>query len=427
MRVFLACRLTGETSWNFPEVAEAAKPSSAMSPSSMIASDPGEFAPAADMPHSSAVLAPSNYGSGGGRRVSGGGLSLTLGEGVLPRVLIILFCSLVTLISSSVEANQIDKIRAAKEAAAAEATPDGTTTAGAGTTLPPAGIVNSVNVGAGVSGAVLDGAAESFGIAVGAISLSFSLMLLGFAKRKPGAFANWTLPKVKGDLSIMQLYSLFMVVWWAAGAAVLTFFSPFTATCNAYFAIWAAFVCSLLMLGGSFNRVANVFKSASRIREDANVKSLVGLCLSSAVVVFSCIEFVGLGIGEANFGLIAGIVSSLFAALMYYLVDRNKATPPIKKASGALFVLLWLIACVVLTFDGPFQGTGNGYFGTWFATFCAFSFAYQEFVGGQIPLTSSIRNSFSFKPMTEAGGVSHLTPGGLSSHASDIQQSANVA
>ena len=132
VRVFLACRLTGETSWNFPEVAEAAKPSSAMSPSSMIASDPGEFAPAADMPHSSAVLAPSNYGSGGGRRVSGGGLSLTLGEGVLPRVLIILFCSLVTLISSSVEANQIDKIRAAKEATAAEATPDGTTTADVG-------------------------------------------------------------------------------------------------------------------------------------------------------------------------------------------------------------------------------------------------------------------------------------------------------
>lgn len=181
------------------------------------------------------------------------------------------------------------------------------------------------------------------------------------------------------------------------------------------------------MLGGSFNRVANAFKSASAIREDANVKSLVGLATSSAVVVFSTIEFVGLGIGEATFGLIAGIASTLLAAFMYWLVERNKAGVPLKKATGVLFVLLWLVACVVLTFDGPFQGTGNGYFGTWFATFCAFSFAYQEFVGGQIPLTSSLRNSFSFAPMNDAGvgGVSHMSPAFTS--ASEIQSSGATA
>jgi hypothetical protein len=190
----------------------------------------------------------------------------------------------------------------------------------------------------------------------------------------------------------------------------------------------AAFVASLLMLGGSFNRVAKAFNSASVIREDANVKSLVGLALSSAVVVFSTIEFVGLGIGEATFGLVAGIASSVLASLMYILVERNKAGPPLKKATGVLFVLLWLVLCIVLTFDGPFQGTGNGYFGTWFATFCAFSFAYQEFIGGQIPLTSSLRNSFSFAPMNDAaagGGVSHMSPAFTS--ASEIQSSGGAA
>ena len=227
--VLTRVRLTGETSWKFPEVIEVTRPSAATSPSSIVASDAAEFAPSSEPPNSSVVMAPPMYGNGGGRRAapSHSSLSLTLGEGVLPRVLIISFCSLVTLISSSVEAGRIDKINAARAAAG--------TSAGNGT---GSGVLDSVNVGASVPTAVLNGAAESFGIAVGSIGIAFSILLLAFAKRQPGTFANWTLPKVQGDLSILQLYSLFMVIWWAAGAAVLTFFSPFTATCNAYFAIW---------------------------------------------------------------------------------------------------------------------------------------------------------------------------------------------
>ena len=220
-------RLTGETSWKFPAVAEAVRPAAATSPSSIVASDAAEFAPSSEPP-TSVVMAPPVYGNGGGRRAapSHSSLSMTLGEGVLPRVLIISFCSLVTLISSSVEAGRIDKIRAARASGSAVGAANGT------------GVLDSVNVGASVATASLDGAAESFGIAVGSIAISFSVLLLLLAKRQPGTFVNWTLPKVQGDLSILQLYSLFMVVWWAAGAAVLTFFSPFTATCNAYFAIW---------------------------------------------------------------------------------------------------------------------------------------------------------------------------------------------
>ena len=45
--------------------------------------------------------------------------------------------------------------------------------------------------------------------------------------------------------------------------------------------------------------------------------------------------------------------------------------------------------------------SSNGYFATWFATFCAFSFLYQEFVGGSMPLGSSLKRGFSFAPMLD--------------------------
>jgi len=213
-------------------------------------------------------------------------------------------------------------------------------------------------------------------------------------------------------------------VWWGAGAAVLTFFSPFTATSNAYFATWAAFVASVLMCTSAFQRVAAAFGRASSLREDANVKSLVGLALSSVVVLFSCIEYVGLGDGKAVFGLIAGALSALLAALMYFLVDRKKAGIPLKKAMACLFVLLWVCAAVVLTFDGPFGSTGNGYFATWIAAICSFSFAYQEFVGGELPLTRGLRSSFSFTPMEDASSPHNAMGGG--SGMSTISAASNA-
>lgn len=65
-------------------------------------------------------------------------------------------------------------------------------------------------------------------------------------------------------------------------------------------------------------------------------------------------------------------------------------------------MVLWFFAACVLTFDGPFNVTGNGFFGTWAAMFCALAYAYQEFVGGDLPLGASLRQSFGFAPMTES-------------------------
>jgi len=385
--------LTGETSWKVPGSEDAAtkKPTT---PSAVVAADASEFAPAAEAP---IQIVPAKIGGGKRTGPAFGGVSGTLGDGVFPRILIIIFCSLVVLISSSAAVGRKD----------------------------------TANALAGV--AVMNGAAEEFGVAVGTISLIFCCFIVLFAKYKPDKFSNWTLPKVKGEWSMLQCFTAFLVVWWGAGAAVLTFFSPFTSTSNAYFAVWAAFAASVLMCTSAFQRASSAFGRASSLREDANVKSLVGLALASAVVLFSCIEYVGLGDGKATFGLIVGCTSTLLATILYYLVDRKKAGIPLKKLFAALFVVLWIASAVVLTFDGPFGVTGNGYFATWLALIFAFSFAYQEFVGGELPLTSGLRSSFSFTPMDDGGSAHNAmgsgNGGGIStvSNVTDISPAGNAA
>jgi len=186
-----------------------------------------------------------------------------------------------------------------------------------------------------------------------------------------------------------------------AGGRHAHLLQPVHTTSNAYFAIWAAFIISLLLLSSSFTRVERAFRSMSSIRDEVGVKAMLGLCVSSAIVLFSTIEYVAEGIGEATFGLIAAIFSTLLAALLYFLHDRQKVGPRVKKLASLFFVGLWCAGAIVLTFNRPFMLTGNGYFATWIAAFCSVALAYGEFVGGPIPVAGSLRRSFSFKPMLE--------------------------
>ena len=149
------------------------------------------------------VAAPA-YGNGG-KHLSGwdqAGLAAVMGPGVLPRIMVIKFCSVVVLLQSSIYAGR---------------------TAG-------------------------DGAAESYGISVGSISLAFCIFFTALAKYKPSTFANWVLPKVRGELSATQCFAIFLVAWWGPAAAVLTFFSPFTSTSNGFFATWTAVAMSIFLL-----------------------------------------------------------------------------------------------------------------------------------------------------------------------------------
>ena len=62
-------------------------------------------------------------------------------------------------------------------------------------------------------------------------------------------FSNYEAPKVKW--SAQQLFAVVLALWWTPATFVLTFFAPFTNTSNAYFAIWAAMITTVLMLAVS--------------------------------------------------------------------------------------------------------------------------------------------------------------------------------
>jgi len=372
--------LTGDTSWSFPEGGE--KKAAPVTPT--VAHDDMEFAPSVE-PGMVSVDNTPNPVSYGKRAVGGAnGVSSLLGDGMLLRVLLLLFCSLVVLISSAIELGRASERVLIGELAVLKS----------------------------------NGSTEAYGVAVGSVSLGFGIIFLALAKYKPDTFSNWT--SKKGDLTITQCFTIFLALWWTPAAAVLTFFNPFRDTSNAYFAVWAAFILSLLLLSASFSRVNARFSSMMSVREyKSRTKWLVGLAVASCIVLFAAIETVGQGNGASTFGLIAGIFSAALSALVFYLVDRNKLGAKGVKAFALFFVALWIAAAIVLTFGGPFSRTGNGYFATWAATFCAVCLLYEELVGGEVTAVSAVRRSFSFRPMIEPTE----TPAGMPS----VSQTGSVA
>ena len=275
----------GDSSWVVPEDDKASKAEFA-STNLAAAADSSEFAPACEPP--SVTLPMPTYGGNGGTRGRSSstfsGLSSLVGEQILPRLIVILVSSFVVLLQSSIKAGDVST----------------------------------------------NGGPVSYGIAVGCISFSSTAGLIVFAKLKPSIFANYVVPRVPGDLSVMQAFAVFIAIWWAPAALVLTFFEPFLVTSNAYFAIWAAFIASLLVLGDCFQRVGSAFSSmsTSRIHDDSNAKALIGLSLSSAIVMVASFEFAGMGQGKGTFGITVGILSTTAGALLYYLCDRKKIGAP---------------------------------------------------------------------------------------------------
>ena len=287
------------------------------------ATDSGEFAPPSD------VLPVATYGSTDGGNGSSHprpaasslaakyqDVQATVGEEMMPRLLIVLACSIIVMVQSAISLSR-----------QTDPSPDG-----------PEG-------------------PKKYGIAVGAISLGFCLMLMGFARAKPALFNDWIVPKVPGQLTLMQLFAIFLVAWWGPAAFVLTFFNPFRKTSNAYFATWAATIAALFALGKSFARVASTFKALadSPVHSDNNAKSLLGLALSSFVVLVSAIESTGEGLSEGIFALVVGCVSVLLSVFVYVLKDRKKIGMVLQKIFALMLLLLWIAVAIVTTFAQPFR------------------------------------------------------------------------
>ena len=385
--------LTGETSWTFPSGNGAAAPSAPEDikvsvPPALVSEEKGPSA--ADEPPPDdfndaleRATEPQEPPSGGGRiRGMYDGLGATMGP-VLGKMLAIAVASFVVMLQSSIKFDLV----------AAESIPA------------QPNLAYSVSVGT-----------VSFGMVV------IYLLLSKFATRQV-ASVTLPLPRGRGPVTVPQLFALFFALWWLFGTIILTFYGPWTTTSVSYFACWIALVASAQACATSFTRVSTVFRSLSATAYDAKVMPrtrlvpprashlhtftshpnlhtsqvsyLAGVGLASFTLFLASLNYTGeggafegganyIGSALATFGVAAGVVSLVMAFALTYLVDRNKISKLGVKIAAGFLVLLWFAAVAFLTFDAPFEETGNGFFACWCGFAASSAYAYREIFGFQL-------------------------------------------
>jgi hypothetical protein len=164
--------------------------------------------------------------------------------------------------------------------------------------------------------------------------------------------------KMKIKWEIMDKYvAYFMVLWTGAGAVILTFWGPFFATTNSYFAIWAMFISSVVASKLNYQAVTDKVQSAS---------SLGYLMIASTVLIIA-ILFASNYNWRNLYALAVCIVTLLLCALLIFLESRGSET--VKKLQLPIlsfFAVIWLFVVIFLTFAlGEFNVTSNGFFAAW--------------------------------------------------------------
>lgn len=231
----------------------------------------------------------------------------------------------------------------------------------------------------------LDGP-HTYCIVVGSVALTLCAIVLMLIKYKPEplekVICNIRGSPVKGE----QFVAIFLVFWWAAAAAVGTFYSPFeTNVGNGYFALWAGFGFSLSALGDCYETVRKqLTKSRSRLskaggfgsRDDLSIHApAMGLFCACMVLLFACIK----PLSDANeddqdlWEAILGIVASIITIIMTLLFKCLDEQGCVVKLMVSVIACLWIITAGILTFRQPFTETSNGFF----ASYCALFFCFQ--------------------------------------------------
>ena len=145
------------------------------------------------------------------------------------------------------------------------------------------------------------------------------------------------------------------------GACFLTFKEPFLATSNGYFAAWTTVYASALALGMNADEIGSTIK---------NLGSVMGLLISSIVVIIACVPPIRDDDPHDNEAMYATILAALTAVIILGSIMLGKTNYAKMPAMWnyllyGILAVCWIIEAALVTFRGPFVITGNGYFGSW--------------------------------------------------------------
>ena len=186
-----------------------------------------------------------------------------------------------------------------------------------------------------------------------AISVSSVAMALSFTGLAMTKFAQDKLTRVGKLLNAVNFVYSFV------GACFLTFHKPFDMTSNGYFAAWTIVYGSATAMGMTSNAFGSTIKGLGAV---------MGLLASSLVVILASITPIrdDTNKPEAFYALVLSCVTFVFILLIVGLDKMNIPMPHIISfLSFAILAVCWVISASLVTFRGPFEVTGNGYFASW--------------------------------------------------------------
>eukprot|EP00659_Diplonema_papillatum_P018028 gene18028-27766_t len=186
-----------------------------------------------------------------------------------------------------------------------------------------------------------------------------------------------------------------LTVWWAVGAGCMTFGDPFsTAAGNGYFCSWACFYVAGHMAAKLVPHAQAAINTVYSAGADVAMIFFAS-CVLLIQALTDCEESCD---GKFVWAIICGGVSALACVIGMLLKDRV----PSLYFAGAL-CLWWSVGWIIITFHGPYETVGNGYF----SASAGFLFSLRMLL-----LALDV---FKF---LESAGLSYRAPGDVTHHAS---------
>lgn len=192
----------------------------------------------------------------------------------------------------------------------------------------------------------------NYGLSISSISLIISFISLLMHKFAGGLYAK------------MEMYLCMTNFTWAfIGACFLTFRGPFTTTSNGYFAAWAVvYGCAMSMGMDSKSFQSNI----------RGLGAVMGHMAASIVLLVASIPIIdsnmkgSRGRNNAIYALSLACLSIVVALTLMSLDRKGKEIGGMVNLGLFVFLsLCWLVSACLVTFAGPFEKTGNGYFAAW--------------------------------------------------------------